>query len=258
VITFDINNESYSGRFGNQIIEIASTIGIASKFNIPFGFKYWTKYQRYFRQSLPELPNDFIYRLLQIKEYTYQDIQLDPKYNYEISNHFFSDGKEYWQSLQSYKYFDHCLDLVKSYFEPNFYLGDAFNNLVSIHVRRGDYVGHPLYTNLNKNYYEEAMSHFPKKRFVIFSDDLDWVKRSRWFPEDSLYATRVEGIPDVVLDWCYQRSCNGHIIANSSYSLSAAYLSESSKVVAPKNWFSGRMKDECPTDDIYKSNWIIV
>lgn len=257
MITYkDINDESYTGRLGNQILDIASLIGIANKNNTSWGIESWN-YNRFFKYQFPEVtftghPST---KHIQLEHFGYSDVILDNKYNYVIDNHFFSITGEFWAALQSYKFFEHCLDTVKYWFEPNFYLGSAFSNLVGIHVRRGDYTTNSLYFNLGKEYYQEAMSHFTKKRFVIFSDDPDFCKKSSWFPKDSLYPTPAEGnVPDHILDWQYIRTTESLIIANSSFSLSAAYLSNHKKVVAPKNWFTSRYSSE----DLYKPDWIMI
>jgi len=49
--------------------------------------------------------------------------------------------------------------------------------------------------------------------------------------------------------------CNGHIIANSSFSWWGSYLGGST-TVAPKNWFGPKGPQDW--SDIYREGWILV
>jgi hypothetical protein len=99
---------------------------------------------------------------------------------------------------------------------------------VAIHVRRGanplmpsepNYADNPFYVDLTKtDYYERAIAMFPKDKFLVFSDD----------------GTDIQDMNDMA-------ACKAHIIANSSFSWWAAWLSPAypdNKVVAPKEWYA--------------------
>ncbi len=88
------------GHLGNQLFQIASTIGLAKKHNHDYGFKPW-KYRDYFVNQLPEIKDyDFNHLPEKLFEHYNWDIKDD---NYDI---------EGW--LQSEKYFD--LYLTKHHF----------------------------------------------------------------------------------------------------------------------------------------------
>jgi hypothetical protein len=114
-------------------------------------------------------------------------------------------------------------------------------NQVSIHVRRGDYVGNPFYVNLTEtNYYEKAMDQFPGADFLVFSDDITWCK------EQALFDGCEFAENDEITDFNLMAGCCGHIIANSSFSWWAAYVG-SGKTVAPRAWYSdGIERTKCP------------
>jgi hypothetical protein len=104
-------------------------------------------------------------------------------------------------------------------------------DMVGIHVRRGDYVNNPFYVDLMKTpYYDDAMAKFDDK-FVIFSDDIAWCKEQKIFKGCEFSKGRSE-----VEDMNLLASCKGIIMANSSFSWWASYLS-SARVIAPKLWF---------------------
>ena len=48
--------------------------------------------------------------------------------------------------------------------------------------------------------------------------------------------------------------CNYHIIANSSYSWWGAWLGNSNKIIAPKNWFGASCAHKS-VDDMVFGNW---
>lgn len=131
--------------------------------------------------------------------------------------------------IQSEEFFKESADVIKQLY------GEGIGSLpyVSIHVRRGDYVDNEFYVDLFKNgYYERAMSIFPDAEFMVFSDDIAWCKRQEIF-KDCAFS---EGHGEIE-DMNRMASCGAHIIANSSYSWWAAYLS-GNKTIAPKNWYT--------------------
>jgi len=122
--------------------------------------------------------------------------------------------------------------------------GVGFDPRVSIQVRRGDYVGNPFYVDLMAtDYYWEAMKLFVSRKFLVFSDDIEWCKKQEIF-KDCDFS---EGLDDID-SFNAQASCNGHIIANSSWGWWCAYLGPG-KVIAPKAWYSdGITRTVCPKD----------
>lgn len=140
--------------------------------------------------------------------------------------------------LQDPKYFDqHRLKL-----RGMFGQGIEPINQVSIHVRRGanpsnpdepNYSENPFYVNLyNTDYYERAMEQFPDAEFLVFSDDVEWCKTQPLFKDCEFAGGNTE-----IEDFNLMAGCKGHIIANSSFSWWAAYLS-GNKTVAPSEWFT--------------------
>lgn len=138
-----------------------------------------------------------------------------------------------------------------AYFEPYgeeiraiFHQGIEPTDMVSLHIRRGDYIGNSYYIDLNEtDYYEEAIAQFPKDtKFLVFcadrqegSDDtvdLDWCKQKFQGDNFEFYQGKNE-----VDDFNVQAGCKAHIIANSSFSWWAAYVG-GGPTVAPSKWYS--------------------
>jgi hypothetical protein len=128
--------------------------------------------------------------------------------------------------VQSEDYFKEYADGVKAMFSQNIEPIDR----VAIHVRRGDYVNNLFYVDLmGTSYYKEAMAMFPDGKFLVFSDDISWCMKQEIF-KDCEFSYR-----DEISDFNLMAGCKGIIMANSSYSWWAAYLSNA-RVVAPSEW----------------------
>lgn len=145
---------------------------------------------------------------------------------------------------QDPKFFEDRKDEILQIFREG--IGEPVD-MVAIHVRRGDYVNNPFYVDLmSTNYYEEAMLLFPDKKFVVFSDDIEWCRQQPIFSDcEFAHGSEVDDMNDMA-------SCVGHIIANSSFSWWAAYISPyTKKVVAPSvdNWHpDGVERTVCPPE----------
>lgn len=125
---------------------------------------------------------------------------------------------------------------------------------VSVHIRRGDYVR--LRNNLNLAYYEKALEQIRKfyqnPVFLIFSDDLVWVKENMQLPEENVFYVNEDGNYADYEELLIMSRCKSNIIANSTFSWWAAWLNQNDEkhVIAPKKWFrsqTGIVPDEWTT-----------
>ncbi len=135
--------------------------------------------------------------------------------------------------LQDEKFFDGYQDEIKALYGNGIGYKPGY---VSIHVRRGDYVNNSYYVDLFQNgYYKRAKDFFPHKKFLVFSDDIEWCKQQEIF-KDCEFSEGLGEIEDMNL----MASCESNIIANSSYSWWAAYLNPNpdKTVIAPRDWYT--------------------
>jgi hypothetical protein len=221
------------GRLGNQMFQIASTIGIAKQNGHDYVFPSWP-YAPVMKHPLPQGTVNAAEEIEE-KGFAYSEYSLPRSGTFSLSGYF-----------QSERYFDHCAGLVRSQFEPKDGLMKRlatlhdFSRSCSIHVRRGDYVGfQDVLPVLPMEYYEEAVRHLygkkaGKVRFFIFSDDPQWC-REAFHLKNSVV---MKGSSDV-MDLYLMSMCEDNIIANSSFSWWAAWLNGNRKkrVVAPRTWF---------------------
>lgn len=131
--------------------------------------------------------------------------------------------------FQSFKYFD---DYRKQILEAfNLPIG-YFEDVVSIHVRRGDFLKLKGFDVLTFSYYAKCIEHFRElgyKVFYIYSDDMQYCKAM--FSNEAFSDCEflfIEGNTDLE-DLCSMASCAHNIVANSSFSFVAAWLNQNPK-----------------------------
>lgn len=172
----------------------------------------------------------------------------------------------YWQSEEYFKDIrDIILDdltLLSSPDKENKKMLKHINNSnsVCLHVRRDDYVSNPLlqkfHGNLTPEYYKEAINSICDRiidpDFFIFSDEPEWCRRYIITNRPHTYVD-INGPDKAPEDLRLMSACKHFIIANSSFSWWAAWLSENKKknIIAPKRWY--RTRDE---GDIVPKQWL--
>lgn len=249
------------GRWANAMFQVAGTIGIARRNGYNFAFPHWANYngadfepgldidvQKEFVNPLPlhegpELPELGV-------PWGYYDVRLTRSVS--LLGHF-----------QSARYFTHALDEVRWYLtmtnEP------PRDESIALHYRAGDYgqqpspqhpTGNPYHPRMELSYYMPAMVQFPGRRFLVFSDDIPAARRMFGGRSDVDYSEGRNYFDDFRL----MKRCAGFIVANSSYSLMAAILSDApdKRVVAPHPWFGGPYTVQLDPKDIYSSGWKVV
>jgi hypothetical protein len=130
---------------------------------------------------------------------------------------------------------------------------------IGIHVRRGDYVSNPsanaFHGVCSLDYYMEALDHTKREQLAhdkavcwIATDDERWC-RDHLVPRlkrDFLFISNLTN--NDVEEWDMLSNCDVGIMANSSYSWLAAYVSGHNEWIYPRDWRtgSGRLADHCP------------
>jgi hypothetical protein len=259
------NHLGHLGRLGNQMFQYASLRGIAARRGYDFGIppsKFedeWRSHQLFEVFDLPHLPRQNIKYLdggnapiAQERFFHFDQLLFDQCPN-DVSLFGF---------FQSEKYFKHIEESIKEDFtfrdhilEPCKEIAEGFENPVSLHVRRTDYLtNNANHHNLDLSYYEEALKHFDDRQVIVFSDDPGWCKGQSLFSDDRFLVSESE---DNKIDLCLMTFCTSHIIANSSFSWWGAWLSNSEKVIAPSKWFGPNNADK-ETKDLIPETWTII
>jgi hypothetical protein len=259
------NHLGHLGRLGNQMFQYASLRGIAARRGYDFGIppsKFedeWRSHQLFEVFDLPHLPRQNVKYLdggnapvAQEKFFHFDQLLFDQCPN-DVSLFGF---------FQSEKYFKHIEESIKEDFtfrehilEPCKEIVEGFENPVSLHVRRTDYLtNNANHHNLDLSYYEEALKHFDDRQVIVFSDDPEWCKGQSLFSDDRFLVSESE---DNKIDLCLMTFCTSHIIANSSFSWWGAWLANSQKVIAPSKWFGPNNADK-ETKDLIPETWTII
>lgn len=236
------------GRIANQMFQIAGTIGLATKHGYEFGFPEWMNWdekerfsgtddiniQEWFKNPLPKFEET-------LPEFNvpwgYRDYTTLPD-NVSLVGH-----------MQSEKYFLHCKDLIKHYFEFKEQTAKR-TNTVAVHFRGGDYGGN-YHPTCSREYYQKAASCFDSGfKFLLFTDDPERAKDV--IPFDYELIDTGHAMTDLEM----MTRCDAHIIANSTFSWWGAWLSDSRRVIAPARWFGSEAKIN--GNDLYCENWIVL
>lgn len=199
------------------------------------------------------------------KQYHFDYKILDSK-AYKIT----SEG--YWHSE---KYFSAISNIIREELQFKKSTSPSFENYkeeilkaanpISIHIRRGDYVTHPVFSEsfgfLGLDYYHSAVRIMQKKfhnfQIFLFTDDKEWVMQHLTLPFKLVFVSTTGENADIE-ELNLMSCCNHHIIANSSFSWWGAWLNNKAEktVIAPKNWFKNQPTWD--TRDLLPESWIKV
>jgi len=208
------------GRFGNQLWQIASTIGIAHSKRQEFSFPQW-EYQKYFVNDLPVMNPD------------------------EVS-------ESLTGYLQDYRNFYGCMHMIDHYLNLKPLAGPLFKDRVFIHFRAYSNEGEQVNTTHPEqtfDYYKRAKAYFKGMKFVVFSDDVQ--KAKKVIGNKCIYYHNA----DPMIDFYQMTQCQAGIISNSSFSWWAGYLSKS-MIVMPKEWYGKNSR--YPTAGLHFPCWEIM
>jgi hypothetical protein len=115
------------------------------------------------------------------------------------------------------------------------------DELISVHIRRTDYLLNPDHDySLPLEYYTEALKIANKKKIVVFSDDIEWCRNN--FDRDIYNYDKIHyvDINDVAIEFLLMSLFKNNVIANSTFSLWASYISDynDKMIIAPKQWLA--------------------
>ncbi len=255
IITF--SNLGNYGRLGNQMFQYAIIRSISFKKNVDYIIPDGNYDLLKLNVKKSTLNKDFSDRI----SFT---IFNEKYFHFDKSVFNINSNTDFVGYFQSYKYFDCIRDTLIEDFSfkhsiedisSDIYskLIDGFDGVVSVHVRRGDYLNYPtIHPVCSLDYYNRCISYFDNIgnfMYFICSDDMLWAKKYIK-PKNVFYSSF-----DTIVDLSIMMRCNHHIISNSSFSWWAAYLcrNENKIIKCPEIWFG---KDG-PQDyyDLIPNDW---
>ena len=130
---------------------------------------------------------------------------------------------------------------------------------VSLHLRRGDYLGLSEFQGVcTEAYYEHAIAYFESQienpEYFVFSDDPTYA-REQFGADPNFHIIDLNHGEDAWCDLLMMTQCRYNIIANSTFSWWGAWLNDnpSKIVVHPRYHLNG-----VETRDFYPRNWICI
>ena len=238
------------GRLGNQMFQVASTIGIARKYGREFSFPKWVNWDQKDRFQIADdyhIGDAFKNRLPLWDGRIYHDYYVQWGYR---GDEIIPDNVDLTGHMQSEKYFKHCEDEIRHYFTFRDDYKSVDTDYTALHIRMGDY-GSDYHPICSPDYYYAALKHTGGK-VVLFSDEPK--RATAYLPDIKFHFVHQGNTLDALATMI---SCRRHIIANSTFSWWGAWLAKSECVIAPKQWF-GPAASHLETKDIYPESWIII
>lgn len=236
------------GRMGNFLFQAAMCISYALKHGLEFSLPNRTTDKHWNPLYLQHLVNPKYIQgrediLLNENGMQYQEVPFKEEWR---DRQIVLNG--YWQTEKYFKEYRR---------EVLFLFGFPYEfkkDVVSIHVRRGDYLHlqqkHPPVT---KEWFEKAMTMFPNSRFKFFSDDISWCAHTFGNRSDCTFSSNKNEVEDLVEMSC----CEHNINSSSTFSWWSAWLNQNPDkiVLTPQKWFTDGW-DGYDTSDIVPNEWI--
>jgi len=253
------NNIGNLGRLANQMFQYASLKGIACH----RGYQFIIPPREVFGTNDGNVQNSdvILYDVFKLEENN--DIKISNNQILAERQHHFDeklfnqcpDNVDLFGYYQTEKYFKHIEDEIRKDFSFNSELLDSCKSfidqitdseIISLHVRRGDYVVNPNHPIQTVEFYKKALEKLPEDiPVIVFSDDFNWCSKQEVFSTDRFMISENNSTD---ADLCLMSLCDYHIIANSSFSWWGAWLAKSKQVYAPKNWFGGDCLNKSTVD----------
>ena len=239
------------GRLGNKMFQVASTIGLATRHGYTYGFPYWKNHDHLERFGSPED--------IDIQSWFKNPLPLDdeqPK-----GNHFMQWGYQMYNQIpddtniqghmQSERYFEHCSDLIRHYFEFKNPVEPLPEGAIVLHVRRGDYDDN-YHPTMKEDYYQKALREIDNNLIFVFTDSPDIASKMN-FGKRAIIMTGGHYMHDLQL----MATGTHFILSNSTLCWWGWWLSgKRGKVIAPRNWFGAIAGINA--NDIYTKEMIIL
>lgn len=255
-----------AGGLGNQIFQIVAAYNLAKKNNDTAEFDFNTCHTPHQGYESIKYKNNIFKNFIHNSSIIIENIFTQKGHSFEVIPYkknlqlqgFFQSEKFFIENKEDIKKI--LLEGIKSeekkWENISKFISKFEKPLISVHVRRGDYLKFPhVHTPCTLEYYKNALS-FIKNKIgdfipIFISDDKEWCKET-FSDIECLTSPFYDEIEDLIL----MINCNHNIIANSSFSWWGAYLNQNQNkiVIGPKKWFGpGGPQDQ---EDTIPNNWI--
>lgn len=236
------------GRMGNALFQSAATIALALRNDVEYSMPINTSSSLWSPVYLVHLRNE---NWVQGRA----DIKIVEKNFHYVPLPYKSEWDDKQVLLEGYFQTEkHFLDFKKEIIELFDFPWELNKDFVSVHLRRTDFIvlkeKHPEVTD---EWYNEAMSKFTNKKFLFFSDEIEYCKRTWGYRSDCFFSEGQSIEQDLIDMSC----CIHHVNSSSTYSWWGSYLgrNEDKIIITPKAWFTPNW-DGADTKDLIPETWI--
>jgi len=246
------------GGLGNQLFQIANAYAFAKRHKFDFGINYNLSFSGG-QGNLAYKYRNNLYAKIPFTDMGLQGSYIEPTFSYSeipardnVLLHGFFQSEKYFMDFENdIKNLLNFPDETKN--KVNQFLSQFNKPIVSLHIRRGDYLNLSHFHKIvDSSYYLKASKLFGGYQAVICTDDAEAVKREMRF-SNAVFLPFNDEIDDMYL----LSQCDSSVICNSSFSWWGAYLGKDKKiVVAPKEWFASAGPQDY--QDIYRKDWIVI
>jgi len=286
-----------NGRFGNQLFQFAALRGIAAHHGYEWCIppedhhnvaNYGIHYPFKKKKNTGFINSNVSPQAMSSKEALAALNPDTPTYADSVSNfdedlfNNFPDGANLDGYLQTERYFKHIEDEIREEFEiideivePCKEFISQFDDIIFLHVRRGDMVNlQDYHCVMSPDYFKRALEHFDENVTVLVcSDDPEWCLKQEVFggdrflvnidvPEFDHYHLDADGqrrkskVP--YIDFCMMTLCNGGILSASTLGWWGAWLQKdrTNPVIVPENWYGPKANNN--TCDLYPDGWTMI
>ena len=262
------------GRLGNQLFQIASTIGIAETNGLLWEFP--TSIANCTAGQLFRLHGDFEQNDPLLNFTVYEEVD-EASYNAKlpierISSHNMISLRGYFQE---YRYFERSHGSLRNYLKvPPELISHvrsavpevSWKHSLTLHIRRGDYVGNHLYSSVEFEYYQRALRQFENVSVIIIvTDDKTWAELEVVPRLRTQYKVIMSPFDSASHDFVLLMLGEHMILANSSFSWWAAYMRKfhtglrHGHICAPQPWYNVSSRfSRLNRLSFYPSDWRLI
>lgn len=244
------------GRLGNQMFQYSFLYNAGKKTGFEIGFDHSKNPQIASIFKLDAKNSDKVFQknmAIEKDDFGYFDTTTVPD-GTDFIGYFQNEryANEYETDLRNIFTFkdetqEKCYNFVKDFKQK------VGKKLVSIHVRRGDYLNIPdAFVLSDLKYYTNALDKIGKDSFcVIFTDD------KKWCTENFKHIPNIIMNNNEEMDMCLMSMCDDNIICNSSFSWWGSWLNENldKQIIAPSKWFNNGPKN---WQQIYRKEMVLI
>lgn len=258
MFTYSHLGDPRHGRLGNQLFQIAATVGLARRYGHDYCFPKWD--YTYAFPNMGQVEGTLSNTTPLLERHFHLDTHrntpgLLSDFNFDVDG--WRQSEAYWhgspEEVRALLAFNpQTVEFVRGIFP-----GVFDRPTIALSVRRGDFVGNPNYAQLPITYYLLALlERFPDWRdhnVLVFSDDVPYCEVHLEALPNVYFAAGLDAVEQL----CLMTQCQHFVISNSTFSWWGAWLGEKpgTRVIRPPRVFAGNLQAQHSERDYWPKRW---